>query len=117
MSKPPPEECTICLRYTGRAGKGEDSLYDELDQGPYCEECFERQTNYLALRAKDAEIASLRTACVEAQAAVQAFWDMVRVMREFQALPIPSIIETADHNCPIILKALSDALGKKETKP
>jgi hypothetical protein len=66
--------------------------------------------------AKDAEIAALRTACVEAQGAVQAFWDMVRIMRKFQTLPIPSIIETADHNCPIILGKLSAALGEEKSK-
>lgn len=32
------ERCWICDVPTGRAGEGEDSLYD--DHGPYCEECW-----------------------------------------------------------------------------
>ena len=36
------ERCCSCDEYTGRAGKGEDSLYcDEHDSGPYCEDCWE----------------------------------------------------------------------------
>ncbi len=34
-----PEECCKCGEYTGRAGRGEDSLYDE-DDGPFCPECW-----------------------------------------------------------------------------
>jgi len=34
------EICFICDERTGRAGKGEDSLYGLDDSGPYCEECY-----------------------------------------------------------------------------
>ena len=34
------ECCCKCLQPTGRAGRGEDSIYcDHCDSGPYCEEC------------------------------------------------------------------------------
>jgi len=33
------EYCFKCGEPTGRAGAGEDSLYDEQGQGPYCESC------------------------------------------------------------------------------
>lgn len=33
------EICISCDGETGRAGKGEDSLYDG-DDGPYCNECY-----------------------------------------------------------------------------
>ena len=40
------ELCCDCGRPTGKAGRGEDSLYlaDQLhldDAGPFCEECYE----------------------------------------------------------------------------
>lgn len=34
------EKCFVCDDETGRAGKGEDSLYDENDLGPYCPRCW-----------------------------------------------------------------------------
>jgi len=34
------EYCFNCDGPTGRAGKGEDSLYDVDDKGPYCVECW-----------------------------------------------------------------------------
>ena len=34
------EHCCDCGQPTGRAGKGEDSLYTENDDGPFCWECF-----------------------------------------------------------------------------
>lgn len=40
------EYCCECGELTGRAGRGEDSLYDE-DQGPYCPECWEERTEGL----------------------------------------------------------------------
>lgn len=36
-----PEHCWICDEPTGRAGRGEDSIYDADDNGPYCEDCRE----------------------------------------------------------------------------
>jgi len=35
------EHCYLCEQETGRAGRGEDSIYDRDDEGPYCEECRE----------------------------------------------------------------------------
>lgn len=35
------EYCCECEQPTGRAGEGEDSLYDE--EGPYCEECWDHK--------------------------------------------------------------------------
>ena len=35
------ELCISCDELTGRAGKGEDSLYREDDTGPFCEDCFD----------------------------------------------------------------------------
>lgn len=34
------ERCAICDEPTGRAGRGEDSLFVE-DKGPFCSGCFE----------------------------------------------------------------------------
>lgn len=38
------ETCWICDENTGRAGKGDDSLYDVDDGGPYCPECWDKVT-------------------------------------------------------------------------
>ena len=36
------ELCCECGEPTGKAGRGEDSLYCEAcEAGPYCEECFD----------------------------------------------------------------------------
>ena len=37
------ELCVLCDAPTGRAGRAEDSLYID-DDGPYCEECYERES-------------------------------------------------------------------------
>ena len=34
------EYCCECDQPTGRAGKGEDSLFTDNDEGPYCYECW-----------------------------------------------------------------------------
>lgn len=34
------ELCVSCGEPTGRAGKGEDSLYADDDEGPFCENCY-----------------------------------------------------------------------------
>ena len=43
--QPPLEYCSNCDDPTGRAGRGDDSLYvtfpDGIEHGPLCEECFE----------------------------------------------------------------------------
>jgi len=42
MRELPIERCCYCNDATGRAGKGEDSLYCEhCDAGPFCGECFD----------------------------------------------------------------------------
>lgn len=52
----------------------------------------------------------LRDALGDARGAVQAFTDMVSVMQRWQAIPIPAILETAQHNCTIILEKIDAAL-------
>jgi len=43
----PLERCILCDEPTGRAGKGEDSLYVQTavddEYGPFCEECYDKQ--------------------------------------------------------------------------
>ncbi len=34
------EHCWLCAEETGRAGRGEDSIYDRDNGGPYCLECY-----------------------------------------------------------------------------
>jgi hypothetical protein len=34
------ERCCVCDEPTGRAGRGDDSLYAEDGSGPYCEPCW-----------------------------------------------------------------------------
>lgn len=34
------EHCFLCDQETWRAGRHDDSIYDDNDEGPYCEECF-----------------------------------------------------------------------------
>lgn len=34
------EHCFLCGEETGRAGRGEDSMFDDEDNGPYCETCW-----------------------------------------------------------------------------
>lgn len=65
---------------------------------------------------KDETIAKLREALGVSSQAVQAFLDMVNVMDRVGAVPIPAILETAQHNCPIILEQIAAALTstKKE---
>ena len=42
MNQRPFEYCFLCDEPTGRAGRGDDSLYcDECDTGPYCSSCFD----------------------------------------------------------------------------
>jgi hypothetical protein len=53
----------------------------------------------------------------ESQQAVQAFLDMVSVMQRVQAVPIPSILETAAHNCPIIIARIEAAIAKATDNP
>lgn len=37
------EMCCICDELTGRAGKGDDSLYTDTGKGPFCQQCFDVQ--------------------------------------------------------------------------
>lgn len=52
----------------------------------------------------------------EAVHAVEAFNNMVEVMRKFETLPIPSFLDTAAHNCPIVLARIRDAISKAEPR-
>ena len=56
--------------------------------------------------------AELVEALGNARSATQAFLDMVNVVQRFQTLPIPAILETAQHNCPIIIAEADAALAK-----
>lgn len=42
------EHCFLCDQETGRAGRGEDSMFDDNDDGPYCEECRELHADKFA---------------------------------------------------------------------
>ena len=35
------ERCCMCDEPTGKAGRGEDSLYTEDGRGPYCPGCWD----------------------------------------------------------------------------
>jgi len=37
------ERCWLCDDPTGNAGRGEGSLYDKNDLGPYCEKCWDNE--------------------------------------------------------------------------
>lgn len=50
MTQCPIEYCCECEAPTGRAGRGEDSLYVG-DAGPYCEECWD-DASYWRKRAE-----------------------------------------------------------------
>lgn len=58
MSEEQAEMCVNCDRPTGRAGRGDDSLYcEECDEGPFCAECWaeHHNGNTLAARLHDVE--------------------------------------------------------------
>lgn len=60
--------------------------------------------------------AKLVEALQDSRRCVQAFLDMVNVIQRVQALPIPAILETAKHNCPIILQYIDAALAAAEER-
>jgi NTP pyrophosphatase (non-canonical NTP hydrolase) len=60
---------------------------------------------------------ALRAALAMAEPAIQAFLDMVNVIQKWNTLPIPAILETAQHNCPIVLEQVRAALAKLEQQP
>lgn len=35
------EHCFLCNAKTGKAGRGEDSLYTDAGNGPFCPDCWE----------------------------------------------------------------------------
>lgn len=57
------EYCCICEQPTGRAGKGNDSLYGDDDSGPYCEACWDEREKKEKMLHEIRAIESLRTAC------------------------------------------------------
>ena len=69
------------------------------------------QSALLAIQATEARAQGLVDALEDSKRAVQAFLDMVNVMQRVQALPIPVFLETAQHNCPIILQNLDQELA------
>ena len=46
MSTTPKEYCYVCNESTGKAGRGEDSIYDLAGNGPYCEMCYSQTEEY-----------------------------------------------------------------------
>lgn len=42
------EYCFICEEPTGRAGRGDDSIYSDDDERPFCEECWEGRADELS---------------------------------------------------------------------
>jgi hypothetical protein len=40
VKEPRYEYCFLCGEPTGRAGKGDDSIYCVRGDGPFCEECW-----------------------------------------------------------------------------
>ena len=65
------EFCDVCGAATGKAGKGEDSLYLETGAGPFCRGCFDTLTCAItaALAEAAAEHAKALRAAVEAERA------------------------------------------------
>lgn len=73
------EYCIACGEPTGRAGRGDDSLYHDSGAGPYCLECFEsvdaltaelaavKAERDVALATKDKEIQNLEKKIAEAR--------------------------------------------------
>ena len=41
------ERCFLCGEPTERAGRYEDSLYDEDHNGPYCESCWDQHEPFI----------------------------------------------------------------------
>lgn len=72
---------------------------------------LERIPTQAEITRQRAVIETLTAALVDARGATQAFLDMVRVMQRVGAVPIPAILETAEHNCPIILESTDAALS------
>ena len=56
------ERCCHCDEPTGRAGRGDDSLYDRLERGPYCGDCWDT-----LFEEAEAEIARLNSHAVKAK--------------------------------------------------
>ena len=65
--------------------------------------------------ALEARVKVLEEALEEARGGIQAFSDMVNIIQKWQALPIPAILETAQHNCPVILEHIDAILTEQET--
>ena len=68
----------------------------------------------IAIPTPDPLTAKLVEALQDSRRCVQAFLDMVNIIQRVQALPIPAILETAQHNCPIILQDIDAALAAAE---
>ena len=55
------EYCCDCGDATGRAGRGDDSLYTDDGEGPYCAECWDNLPSNSALCATQPEQRKERT--------------------------------------------------------
>jgi len=71
---------------------------------------------YLELRQMQmkADIAAMRGVLDACKGAVQAHLDMVNVMARVGAVPIPTILERSQHNCPIILSQIDAIMAETD---
>ena len=53
------ERCCECDEPTGKAGRLDDSLFDE-GEGPFCEDCFRKRREGQAVSAWEDEVGSKR---------------------------------------------------------
>ena len=54
------ERCLFCDEPTGRAGEGNDSLFDDQGEGPYCEECWDEYEARISQEEHEFQIARQR---------------------------------------------------------
>lgn len=68
------ENCCECSAHTGRAGRGEDSLYAG-SRGPYCDECYGELPDKLAEECddKDYQIERLEAKLAAAEADAERY--------------------------------------------
>ncbi len=53
------EECMVCHEPTGKAGRGEDSLYTPNGIGPFCEQCWDDAWPVMVPEAPDPALLAL----------------------------------------------------------
>lgn len=111
MTTNPTEAQMKLARKCAAHGYPEDTYYHKNCMAGSYDELGHIQSIVLAIQATEARAQGLVDALEDSKRAVQAFLDMVNVMQRVQALPIPVFLETAQHNCPIILQNLDQELA------